>query len=51
MEKQKLRYKVAAKEITDLKKCMKELENGDLGTATEAVSHLRNEVATVRSKV
>ena len=51
LEKQKLRYQVAAKEIAELKKSLKELENSDSGSASEAVALLRNEVANVRSKV
>lgn len=51
LEKQKSRYQMASKEITELKKKLTEIQNSDTGSASDAVQQLRNEVATLRSRV
>lgn len=51
LEKQKSRYQVAAKEITELKKSMTEIQNSETAGASDAVQQLRNEVGTLRSRV
>lgn len=51
LEKQKSRYQVAAREITELKKSLAEIQNSDGGTASDAVQQLRNEVGTLRARL
>lgn len=51
LEKQKSRYQVASREITELKKSLAEIQNSDGGTASDAVQQLRNEVGTLRARV
>ena len=51
LEKQKSRYQVASREITELKKSLAEIQNSDQGTASDAVQQLRNEVGTLRARV
>ncbi|XP_042874742.1 protein bicaudal D-like [Penaeus japonicus] len=51
LEKQKSRYQVAAKEITELKKSMTEIQNSETAGASDAVQQLRNEVGTLRSRL
>ncbi|XP_045623810.2 protein bicaudal D isoform X2 [Procambarus clarkii] len=51
LEKQKSRYQVASREISELKKSLAEIQNSESGSASEAVQQLRNEVATIRSRL
>ncbi|MCL4134397.1 UNVERIFIED_CONTAM: hypothetical protein GTU68_025594, partial [Idotea baltica] len=51
LEQQKIRFQVASKEISEMKKNLAELESADKVTASDSVTQLRNEVATLRSKL
>ncbi|MPC23871.1 Protein bicaudal D [Portunus trituberculatus] len=51
LEKQKSRYQVASREITELKKSLAEIQSSDGGTASDAVQQLRNEVGTLRARL
>ncbi|KAG0718361.1 Protein bicaudal D [Chionoecetes opilio] len=51
LEKQKSRYQVASREISELKKSLAEIQNSDGGTASDAVQQLRNEVGTLRARL
>ncbi|XP_069954503.1 protein bicaudal D [Cherax quadricarinatus] len=51
LEKQKTRYQVASKEISELKKSLIDIQNSESGSASDAVQQLRNEVATIRSRL
>jgi len=51
LEKQKSHYQVASKEMGELKKSLAEMNAAESGIASDAVSQLRNEVVTVRSKM
>lgn len=51
LEKQKSRYQLASKEIVDLKKVLADIQNSEGGGASDAVQTLRNEVATLRSRL
>ncbi|KAK7080422.1 Microtubule-associated protein Bicaudal-D [Halocaridina rubra] len=44
LEKQKSRYQIASKEITELKKVLADIQNSEGGGASDAVQTLRNEV-------
>lgn len=51
LEQQKIRFQVASREIAEMKKNLAELENADKIGASDSVTQLRNEVATLRAKV
>lgn len=52
LEKQKSKYQLASREITELKKSLNDLQGVEAGgSANEAIQHLRNEVGTLRSRV
>ncbi|KAL7634106.1 UNVERIFIED_CONTAM: hypothetical protein RMT77_015434 [Armadillidium vulgare] len=50
LEQQKIRFQVASKEISEMKRNLADLESNSSG-ASDSVTQLRNEVATLRAKL